>query len=221
MPLITDIQPGKKDPRRVNVYLDGQFAFAVSLEIKILNKLKIGEQVSQKKVEELIFADQTDRLFEKAIKFLSYRPRSQREISNYLLQKLRLSDKGEEEKKSFEKSVESVLKRLEKIGQINDREFTTWWVEQRTKFRKASPRIIKSELFQKGVEKDIIDEVLKENTADPLETAKQAAQKKLSAYKNLNAKEFRLKMSRYLASKGFDWEIIKKVVDSLSRKELE
>ncbi len=215
---ITDIQPQKKTPTRVNIYLDGEFAFGLSQEQKILNHVKIGDNLDQKKVDDLIFLDQTDRLYEKALKFLSFRPRSRREIHDNLIQKLKLTDKGEDEKKNFEKSVESVLKRLEKIGQINDTEFATWWVDQRTRFKKSSPRIIKSELFQKGIDKEIIDQVLAERTAEPLQTATQAAQKKLSSYKNLEPSEFKIKMGRYLASKGFDWEIIKKVVDTISDK---
>ncbi len=215
---ITDIQSQKKTPTRVNVYLDGEFAFGVSQEQKILHKLKIGDNLDQKQIDAVIFADQTDRLFEKAIKFLSFRPRSRKEIHDNLLQKLRLTDKGDEEKKTFEKSIESVLKRLEKIGQINDTDFATWWVDQRTRFKKASPRIIKSELFQKGIDKEIIDQVLQENTVSPLETATAAAQKKLSSYQKLDSAEFKIKMGRYLAARGFDWEIIKKVVDTLSKK---
>jgi regulatory protein len=212
---VTDLQPGKKDPKRINVYLNGKFAFAVSLEIKILQKLKVGEQIPQEKIDQLIFQDQTNRLYEKAIKLLSYRPRSRKEIQAHLLQKLKLTDKAEAEKKNFEKSVEEVLSRLEKIGQVNDSEFAKWWVEQRTKFKKTSPRIVKSELLSKGIDREIVAKVLAAVEIDPIQLATDAVRKKLPRYKNLDPKEFRLKTSRFLASKGFDWEVVKKVVDSL------
>jgi len=218
---ITDIQPGKRDPKRVNVYLDGKFAFAVSQELKILNKLQINGQITQENLEKLIFEDQTNRLFEKALKFLSFRPRSKKEIKDNLIQKLRLTDKGEEEKKTFEKSVENVLKKLEKIGQINDAEFANWWVEQRTRFKKASQRIIKSELLSKGLDRDTIETALTKIEIDPVQTATEAAQKKLSSYQKLEPKDFKIKLSRYLGARGFDWEVIKKVVDTLSKKEVE
>ena len=213
---ITDIQPQKRNPKRVNVFLDGQFAFGVSLESKIVNHLKVGESLTPKQVTELIFQDQVERLYDKAIKFLSFRPRSEKEIRDKLLQKLRLTDKADEEKKNFDRSIEAVIKKLQKIDQINDQEFARWWLQQRTQFKKTSPRVIKLELFKKGIKKETIDELFSETS---LELATAAARKKLRNYQKYEPKIFREKMGRYLASKGFDWEVIKKAVDTLSQEE--
>ena len=216
---ITDIQPQKRNPKRVNVFLDGQFAFGVSLESKIVNHLKVDESLIPKQVTELIFQDQVERLYDKAIKFLSFRPRSEKEIRDKLLQKLRLTDKADEEKKNFDRSIEAVIKKLQKIDQINDQEFARWWLQQRTQFKKTSPRVIKLELFKKGIKKETIDELFSETSFDPLELATAAARKKLRNYQKYEPKIFREKMGRYLASKGFDWEVIKKAVDTLSQEE--
>lgn len=216
-PQITDIAPQKKNPKRVNIFLDGKFAFGVSLESKIINKLKPGIILSEPQVRKLIFDDQVERLFDKAVKFLSFRPRSEKEIRDNLLQKLRLTDKGDEEKKNFEASVEEVINKLKKLGQIDDQEFAKWWLEQRTAFKKSSPRLIKSELFKKGVSREIIEQIFEEGEIDPFELARAAARKKLSSYQRLTPKEFRDKLGRFLASKGFDWDVIKKVVDSFSQ----
>lgn len=216
---ITDIEPQKKNPKRVNVFLDGAFAFGISRECKIVNKIQIGNQVSDTEIQRLIFEDQVERLYEKAINFLTYRPRSEKEVRDNLLQKLKLTDKGEEEKKNFQKSIEKVLEKLKKLKFLNDREFTVWWVEQRTKFKKTSPRIIKSELFKKGIAKEMIAETLAEAEIDSFQLALDAAKKKLSSYQKLTPREFREKMGRFLGSKGFDWEVIKKVVDTLAKEE--
>lgn len=216
---ITDIQPQKKNPKRVNIFLDGSFAFGISRESKIVNKVQIGNQVSDTEVQRLIFDDQVERLYEKAIKFLSYRPRSEKEVSDNLLQKLKLTDKGEEEKKNFQKSIEKVVDKLRKLELLNDREFTVWWIEQRTKFKKISPRIIKSELFRKGIAKELIEDTLAETEIDSFQLALDAAKKKLSSYQKLPEREFREKMGRFLGSRGFDWEVIKRVVDTLRKEE--
>lgn len=203
----------------MNIFIDGYFAFGISHESKIINKLKIGESLTSKKIGDLIFGDQVERLYEKAVKFLSYRPRSEKEIRDNLLQKLKLTDKGEEEKKNFEKSIAEVIKKLNKLGLVNDLEFTKWWVEQRTRFKKSSPRIIKSELFKKGINKEIIEEVFVKSQIDPLELALASGRRKINSYKNFDNKTFREKMTRYLASKGFDWDIVKRVVDTLAKEE--
>lgn len=216
---ITNLEPQKKNPKRANIFLDGKFAFGLSQENRILNKLRIGENLTNEKIGQLIFADQVERLFEKAIKFLSFRPRSEKEVRNNLLQKLRLTDKGEEEKKNFEKSVNEVIKKLVKLGLLNDLEFTTWWVEQRTKFKKISLRVIKSELYRKGIDKETIEEVLNKAEINSFELALAVARKKEASYKKLEPKKFREKINRFLASRGFDWEEIKRVVDTLSKEE--
>jgi len=215
---ISDIQPQKKDPKRVNIFLDGKFAFGVSLESRIINKLKIGQQLKSEEIQKLIFADQVERFYEKAIKFLSFRPRSEKEIRDNLLQKLWKSDKGEEEKNNFERSVGEVIEKLKKLGQVDDLEFAKWWFEQRVRFKKTSPRIIKSELFKKGIDREIIEEVIETTEVDPFLLASEAAKKKLASYQRFEPKVFREKMGRYLTSKGFDWEVVKKVVDTHTQK---
>lgn len=218
MSQITDIQTQKKDPKRVNIFLDGEFAFGVSLESKIVNKLKIDEQITSEQIQKLIFDDQVERLYERAITFLSFRPRSEKEVRDNLLQKLWRSDKGEDEKKNFESSVSEVLEKLKKLKFIDDLEFAKWWVEQRTKFKKISPRIIKSELFKKGINKEVVETVFNSVEIDPVSLAFDAAKKKFSSYQKFEPKIFREKMSRFLSSKGFDWEVVKKVVDTYAVK---
>jgi len=222
MSQITDIQPGKKDPKRVNVYLDGEFAFAVSLESKVINKLQINQEISEEKTHELIQQDQLERLTNQALRFLSFRPRSEKEVRNYLIQKLKFSDQGEEEKQNFEKSISRVIEKLKHLGQVNDEEFAKWWVEQRNRFRPKGSRIIKLELLQKGVDKELISEVLRSYQSGgeqgQLNLAINAALKKISSYQKLEQREFKIKMGQFLARKGFDWETIKKVVDTLEEK---
>ena len=118
---ITDIKQQQKDPNRFNVFIDGKFAFGISAEIRFVKKLEVGQRVSEKQNENLITADQTERLLNKALKFLSFRPRSEKEIRDYLLRKGKLKEvKSEVEIKQYEVSVEEVIKRLKKLEQIND-----------------------------------------------------------------------------------------------------
>ncbi len=215
---ITQIQPQKKRDDRVNIFLDGGYAFAVSLEIRIVNKLQLDQELSDEKVQELIFQDQVERLTNQALKFLSFRPRSEKEIRDQLLRKLRFSDKGEEEKKNFEKSLDAVLEKLKRLKQVDDREFAKWWVDQRIRFKSVSPRVIKSELFAKGISKETIEEVLEGGQEPEEKVAAAALQKKLKSWSKLDRDEFREKATTFLVRKGFSWETIKKVVDSSTEK---
>lgn len=220
---ITDIAPQKKDPKRVNIFVDNDFAFGVSLEIRFEKKLSIGQNLTEKQIGDLVELDQIERLFNRSLRFLSFRPRSEREIRDYLLRKGKLKeiDKSDAEKIQYEKSIDKAISKLKKLDQINDKGFALWWVDQRKKFKQSGNRLIKLELMQKGISKDVIEDVFQEvdlGSQSEYKLAEKAAEKKLSIYKKLEIGEYRIKMGQYLARRGFDWEITKKVVDTLSKK---
>ncbi|OGY25951.1 MAG: hypothetical protein A2Z24_02430 [Candidatus Woykebacteria bacterium RBG_16_44_10] len=224
---ITNIEPQKKKSDRVNIFIDGQFAFGISMALRFENKLEVGQGISESKVKELIEKDQIERLVNKALRFLSYRPRSEKEIREHLLRKGGLVDiKSEEEKAQYNQSIEEVIKQLKKLDQIDDAAFAKWWVEQRLRFKPQALGLIKRELLVKGVDKDTIEETthLRQGfggQANEEDLAMRAASKKLVSYKKLEPKDFRIKMGQFLARKGFSWEIIKKTVDSLAGKRVE
>ena len=220
---ITDIAPQKKDHKRVSIFVDHEFAFGISLEIRFEKKLSIGQNLTEKQIGDLIELDQVERLFNRSLRFLSFRPRSEKEIRDYLLWKGKLKEinKSEAEKIQYEKSIDKAIIKLEKLDQINDKGFALWWVDQRKKFKQSGNRLIKLELMQKGISKDVIEDVFQEENLgfqSEYEIAEKAADKKLNTYKKLEIKEYRVKMGQYLARRGFDWEITKKVVDTLSKK---
>jgi len=111
--------------------------------------------------------------------------------------------------------IDTVIDRLERLGYLNDLEFAKWWVEQRQTHSPRGARLIKSELFQKGMAQEVIEEVLSEDEEGEVEQALKAAKKKLRSYQKLNHREFKQKMGQYLARRGFDWEVIKETLDHL------
>lgn len=149
-----------------------------------------------------------EKLVEKALRFLSFRPRSEREVRDHLKRKL--------SKKTIDAvdTVDATVEKLKRLGYINDLEFTKWWVEQRQTHKPRGLQLIKSELYQKGIAKEIVDETLGgvESPEDEVELALQAAKKKLRSYQNLKTSEFKQKMGQYLARRGFDWDTIKEAL---------
>ena len=219
---ITSINPQKKNDR-FNIFVDGEFAFGISAETRFMKQLEVGKHLSEGQISRLIETDQIERLLQMSLKFLSFRPRSEKEVRDYLLRKGRIGEieKSDTEKTRYEKSVEKVVQKLKNLDQINDKEFASWLVEQRKRFRPRGNRLIKAELAQKGIDKDIINEIAEENNQESEEElAIKAAQKKYTSYKKLNTNEFRIRLGQYLTRRGFDWGTIKKVVDTLEQKEL-
>lgn len=144
-----------------------------------------------------------EKFYNKALRFLSYRPRSEKEIRDNLIKK-----------KTPAEIVEKIITRLKEQNFIDDEEFTKWWIEQRNTFKPRALKFIKIELKQKGISGEIIEKIIQ----DDLESAKKLVQKKINKYKNLPKQEVYQKLGRILASKGFNWETIKRVIDELFNK---
>lgn len=148
-------------------------------------------------------------LFEKyhnySLKYLSYRPRSEKELRDSLIRK-----------KAPQDIIEKIISSLKELRFINDDEFARWWVEQRSTYKPRSKYVIGLELRQKGISKDLIAKYLteeKETAVDDLEQAIKFAQKKMRLYKNLEKQELYQKLGGALARKGFSWDVIKRAID--------
>ena len=81
MKKITAIEP-QKNRNRVNIHLDGEFAFGLARITAAW--LKVGDVLSDEKIAKLQAEDARERAFQQAMLFLSYRARSEKEIRQNL-----------------------------------------------------------------------------------------------------------------------------------------
>jgi regulatory protein len=147
----------------------------------------------------------------RALRFLSFRPRSEKEILDYL-----------NKKNVDELNSQKIIDKLTEHKFLNDEEFAKWWVEQRTLVKPRAWRIIKIELKQKGISKEIIEGLEQDKEFKPkddLEMAIELAGKRFLRYKNLPKQEIYLKLGRFLISKGFYYDTVKKSIDEVFSKE--
>jgi len=144
------------------------------------------------------------KLLQKTIKFISIRPRSQKEITFYLQKK---SPKNQEKQKL-------VLKELLNLGLVDDEAFVDWWLEQRATFRPKGKKALMMELRLKGIDRDLIERSLAEKV-DEAVLAKKLALKRLSFLKKLPSEVRKEKLFGFLGRRGFSWEIIRKTLDEI------
>lgn len=113
--------------------------------------------------------------------------------------------------------LERIVQSLKRDKFINDEEFIKWWVEQRTLLKPKAWRVIKYELKRKGISDEMInDSGLMINDKD---AAVKLAEKKLRTIHDQSDKfKVKEKLGRFLASKGFDWDTIKEVIDQVLAK---
>lgn len=217
---ITKIK-AQKNKKRVNIYLDGKFAFPLDADNFLKAGLKVGQELSEKQVEDLIFKNEFQKLLDKVLRLISHRPRSEKEVRDYLKKKIWKLEFGNwkfhKSKVDVKKKlIDEVMRALKKQKLIDDKAFVAWWVEQRSTFRPRGKFGLTMELRQKGIDKTIIKKAI--DKVDELSLATKLAQKKLKAYKNLTREEFYQKMTAFLSRRGFSWETIKTVIDEISKK---
>ncbi len=196
-PKITAITAQQRHPQRVNIYLDGEFAFGLARIVAAW--LQVGQELTAEDIARLRAADAREQAFQRALRYLGYRPRTEEEIRR----DLRRREVAEED-------IAAVLERLRDLGLVNDPAFARAWVDDRTAFRPRGRRALRAEMRQKGLPEQVIARALE--TVDEAALAETAAQKALRRYAALPWPEFRRKMSAYLARRGFPYEIVKEAV---------
>ncbi|MFH1841099.1 MAG: regulatory protein RecX [Candidatus Shapirobacteria bacterium] len=124
--------------------------------------------------------------WEKVTRFLSFRPRSEKEVADYLVRK--------------KIPLGPIIKKLKRLKLLDDREFARWFLEQRASFKPKGKMALKQELYQKGIARELVEELLAE--VDEASEARKIMEKK---------KLLPEKMMALLARRGFSWETIKDV----------
>lgn len=196
---ITAIEPQKYDTNRVNVFVDGAFALGLAVDLAV--NLKVGMLLPSETIAELKIADGVERAKEKALSYLSHRPRSKAEIRHYLTQR-----------DVSESVVDEVLARLERVDLVNDADFARFWIENRAKFRPRGRRMLRYELYQKGIADEIIDEALE--GYDEAAAIDRVAKKHARRLQHCDPETFRRRLYGRLARRGFDYALIRDVIES-------
>ena len=155
-----------------------------------------------------------EKLVNAAIRFFSFRPRSEKELRDFLAKKLT------KWKISGDVLLDKVVTRMAELGYVDDRKFARWWVEQRNTFRPKGTMLLVRELYQKGVDRDIVGEVLSGSKGSEMEDAKTVIEKKLKLLNNLSRFEKKKKLYGLLGRRGFSSETIDRVVDDVVNNEV-
>ena len=202
---ITTLRWGRGRGKRVNIYLDGRFAFSLDAEVVVKEGLKVGQELATDQIEALARSDKFRRCLNAATRYLGYRPRSEFELRE------RLGRGG------FDSgSVEAVLGRLREQGLVDDVDFAQFWKDNRQSFSPRSRSLTRLELRRKGVAEEIIDQVVSGVSDD--DSAYRAA---LSRARRLPASDwesFRRRLGGYLKRRGFSYGVINNTVEQLWRK---
>jgi regulatory protein len=199
---VTAIRAGRRQGKRVNVFLDGRFAFSLEAEVALKENLEVGQELSEGDIEALAGADLFHRCFNTAIHYLSYRLRSEAELRERL------------QRRGFDgDNVEAAIAKLKEQGLVDDLAFAQFWKDNRQSFSPRSRWLTRLELRQKGVADDIIDQVVAD--VDDEDSAYRAALSRARILPRSDYHSFRRRLGEYLKRRGFGYRVISHTVERL------
>ncbi len=206
--IVTALEVQKRDNERVNVYLDGEFAFGLPI-IEAAHLYK-GQSLSEDEIAALRALDETDRAFDQVVRLLARRPYSTAEIRRYLASKSVPAA-----------AIDEVMAKLEHLGYVDDRAFAVFWVESRERSRPRGPQALRYELRQKGISNSIIEAVL--GDLDTQNSAYRAAQERIRRLRGQSPEQFRARLGAFLVQRGFNYDsihdVIEQVIEELKENE--
>lgn len=215
---VTDIKEAVRDRNRVNIYINDKFLCSLDIAQVVDLHIKIGCELTADELDELKRASDFGKFYARALEYALMRPRSTKEMQDYLKRKtidrkVRVKNRKTGEystqvKKGYDASlVPLVLKRLDERGYLDDQRFAITWVENRNVSKGTSIKKLRLELQQKGISQSIIDNVLAESGRDEQTELRKIIARKAKKYPDEQ------KLIQYLLRQGFNYSDI---LDELS-----
>ncbi len=202
---ITALEPQVNNPERINLYVDGHFLLGVNAEIVLKMGLQVEQELLPEHLEQLRSEDAEQQAVDRALNYLSFRPRSREEVRRYLRRK-----------ETPPEIIEAALARLDRLDFVNDRAFAEFWIETRGQFNPRGAHALKNELRMKGVEREVVDELVDDEQDE--ERALRAGRKKamsLVNVPNMDYARFRNRLGPFLQRRGFGYDVTTRTVRAL------
>lgn len=197
--VITAVEERKKGMSAL--YIDGEYAVSIDTVTLMSSGKKAGSEISDDELYELIENSKVSRAKEKALYLIEYRSRTKKELMDKLVPLY------------GENAAESAVNRLEELGLVNDEEFAREYAVQLMEKKKFSRRRTEFEMMKKGIDRDIIEEILDETEIDPVEQITELLQTKYSKY--LSDEKHRAKAINALRALGYNWSDINDAMNEI------
>lgn len=202
---ISALEYQKKNPERVNVYIDGAYAFSLSALLAVELGLKKDAVIAGQALADVLRRDEVGKAAEACVRLLGYRPRTESELLT------RLKQKGYDAELAQE-----AVERVRALGYVDDADFARFWVRNREQFKPMGARRIRYELQQKGVDRETAQGIMDEELpAEEDEGAMRVARKKLGGLQGVDYQTFHRRLGGFLARQGFGFDTSGRVIKAL------
>jgi regulatory protein len=208
MSKVTGLKKSKGREKRIQVFLDGKPALKLLAEVAFKENLKVGQDLTENNLETLAGLDRFQQCYNAAVRYLSYRPRSESEI------KRRLQQHGYDDT-----CTDKVIVKLRGQGLVDDTAFARFWIDNRGAFRPRSRRMTKMELRRKGLDMEVIEQAV--NDIDDRESAYRAALSRTRHLFPADYPVYRQRLGQYLGRRGFSYDVINETVQKIWKEQEE
>lgn len=204
---ITRVESQKRNADRVNIYLDGAFAFGLGRDVLIQHHLHEEDEINDSLIDDVLLTEERARAKEKAIGLLAYRARSEKEITG------RLREKG-----FPDRVVQTVVGDLKRAGLVDDRQFASAYVQTRMIQKPVSRRLLMRELAEKGVDGELAEKAVVEVYGDrsELDVARDLVRRKLSKNRDKDDRKVKKRLCDFLLRRGFAWDVIREALEMMA-----
>lgn len=201
-PKITSIEQQKKNRSRYNIYINGEYSFAVHEDILVKYRLIKGREMDPEEMKEVLEAEERNKAMQYGLRYLSFRPRTITEVRDYLI------------KKGFMKEdVEQVIDSFIEKKYLDDQTYAKQWVEERKRLKPRGRYLMKAELTQRGVGDDEANLAIEQlSSQEEKEMIERWIEKKITGKKFDNLYDLKRKLVPFLQRKGFPLDTIQEVV---------
>lgn len=204
---ITKIE-AQRNPSRVNIYIDGEFAFGLDKELVFKHSLKKNQTLEESFIKNILIEDEKRKVIDSALNYLSYRSRSEKELREKL------------EQKDFNPDhIDEALNYCIDKGYINDREFARSFIKDKININKHGSYRIKYELYQKGISDSIINELIEDSNDNEYERALKLAEKKVYSYRKDDYQKKYRKLGGFLQRRGYPFDVVSRVLREVLKNE--
>lgn len=202
MAVITKIEVQKRNNDRVNIYLDNEYAFSISMELVYKESLKVKMEIDVERLKDIADKEGYLKCKNTALRIIERSFKTEKEIRDKL-----------KEKEYTDNQIEKTVEFLREYNFINDESYVKAYINDKLATRGRQK--IKYDLIRKGVDRNLIDEKLScIDSNDEKNTAFNLAKKKYNSIKKSESDTYKLsgKLYRFLMSKGYNYELVKDVV---------
>ncbi|MDM8534917.1 RecX family transcriptional regulator [Clostridiaceae bacterium HSG29] len=201
--IITKMEEQKKNKNRISIFIDNEFSFGVYHKTVFKFDLFVGKELTKELIDEIKMDDEYNKCFNKALNYISYQDRTIKEVKDKLYSN-----------EYLDSTINNVIKELLKLHYIDDFEYAKRYIGY--KIKETGKYKIKNKLIEKGIDENIIEELLMDYSEDEeYESAYKIANKKNSQYGDIDYKKRYSRLSGFLNRKGYSYQTIYRVMSDI------